>query len=196
MSLKFALLGLIANQPASGYDLKRTIERSIYFIWNATAPQIYNTLAKLREDGLIRSEAMPQQGRPDKQIHSITPAGRAALEAFVSEPIRASVTRDEVLMRVFLGNFADPRAMQAELLAYLDRIREEREYLEGVESRVLAQPARKRAARTFQLLSLRLRVAQYRATEAELAAFCVDPGWLAEIAEVSADTPRAAAGKG
>ena len=195
MSLKFALLGLIANQPASGYDLKRTIERSIYFIWNATAPQIYNTLAKLREDGLIRSQARPQQGRPDKQIHTITPAGRDALAQFVRAPIRASVTRDEVLMRVFLGNFADPAEMQAELLAYLDRIREERSYLESVEARVMAQPARKPAARTFQLLSLRLRVAQYRATEAELAAFCADPTWMAE-ADAAADTPPRAGLRG
>ena len=40
MSLRFALLGLLAVQPASGYDLKRAINRSTYFIWNATGPQI------------------------------------------------------------------------------------------------------------------------------------------------------------
>ena len=39
MSLRFALLGLLAVEPASGYDLKRAINHSTYFIWNATGPQ-------------------------------------------------------------------------------------------------------------------------------------------------------------
>jgi DNA-binding PadR family transcriptional regulator len=127
MSLRFTLLGLLALEPASGYDLKRTIERSTYFIWNATGPQIYSTLRKLREDGYITSEALPQTGKPDKEIHTITPDGRGALQDFMNEPIRSSVT---------------------------------------------AHPGRKHEARRFQLLSLRLKVAQYRAMEKELARFC------------------------
>jgi PadR family transcriptional regulator AphA len=187
MSLKFALLGLLSIEPASGYDLKRTIERSIYFIWNATSPQIYNTLRKLRDEGLISSEERPQQGKPDKQVHTITPEGRAALHAFVSAPIRSSVTRDEVLLRLFLGNFADPAAMRRELEAYQEAIARDRAYLESVERRVMAQPARKTEARRFQLLSLRIKVAQYRATERELAEF------LGVAAEDDAPAPQTAA---
>ncbi|MCB1472899.1 MAG: PadR family transcriptional regulator [Rhodobiaceae bacterium] len=172
MSLKFALLGLISIKPASGYDLKRTIERSIYYIWNATSPQIYATLRKLREEGFITSESLPQQGKPDKQMHTITAEGESALAAFVREPIHASVTRDEVLLRVFLGNFIEPQDMRGELLAYLDRVREERAYLESVEARIRAHPGPRAQARTYQLLSLRLKVAQLRATETELMAFC------------------------
>ncbi|MCB1480499.1 MAG: PadR family transcriptional regulator [Rhodobiaceae bacterium] len=171
MSLKFALLGLISIKPASGYDLKRTIERSIYFIWNATSPQIYNTLRKLREDGYITTEELPQQGKPDKQIHTITQSGRTALEEFLSEPIRSYVTRDEVLLRIFLGNFADPDAMHRELMSYLERVREERAYLESVEARIGAHPGPNREARRYQLLSLRIKVAQSRATERELRAY-------------------------
>ncbi|MEM7426812.1 MAG: PadR family transcriptional regulator [Pseudomonadota bacterium] len=171
MSLKFALLGLISVKPASGYDLKRTIERSIYFIWNATAPQIYSTLRKLRDDGYISSRDLPQQGKPDKQIHSITAAGRKALETFVSEPIRSSVTRDEVLLRIFFGNLGAADAMQKELRSYLERVREERAYLEAVEARICANPGPNIDARRFQLLSLRIKVAQSRATERELMDF-------------------------
>lgn len=171
MSLRFALLGLLAVEPASGYDLKRAINRSTYFIWNATGPQIYTTLHKLREDGFITSQALAQRGKPDKQIHTISKPGRAALEAFVSEPIRAAVTRDEVLLRIFFGNFATPQAMRRELEAYLDRIREERSSMEATEARITAHPGRKHEARRFQLLSLRIKVSQYRATERELVEF-------------------------
>jgi DNA-binding PadR family transcriptional regulator len=174
MSLRFALLGLLAVQPASGYDLKRAINRSTYFIWNATGPQIYNTLHDLRKDGYITSESLPQTGKPDKHIHTITKRGRAALTEFMSNPIRASVTRDEVLLRIFFGNFADKKTMRRELDAYLERIGQERATMEATEVRVTAHPGGKHEARRYQLLSLRIKVAQIRAMEKELVRFLED----------------------
>jgi PadR family transcriptional regulator AphA len=171
MSLRFALLGLLAVQPASGYDLKRAINRSTYFIWNATGPQIYNTLHKLREEDYITSRSLPQTGKPDKQIHTITANGKAALKKFVSEPIHAAVTRDEVLLRIFFGNFASKSAIKRELEAYLDRIRKERATMEATKARIEAHPGRKHQARRFQLLSLEIKVAQIRAMEQELLRF-------------------------
>ncbi|MFZ3359168.1 MAG: PadR family transcriptional regulator [Xanthobacteraceae bacterium] len=171
MSLRFALLGLLAVEPASGYDLKRAINRSTYFIWNATGPQIYNTLHKLREEGCITSKSLPQEGKPDKQIHTITAGGQARLEEFMNEPIRASVTRDEVLLRIFFGNFAGKKIIKRELTSYLERIRQERAFLEATEARINAHPGRKHEARRFQLLSLRIKVAQFRAMEQELERF-------------------------
>jgi PadR family transcriptional regulator AphA len=171
MSLRFALLGLLAVEPASGYDLKRAIKRSTYFIWNATSPQIYNTLHKLREEGYITSEQLPQKGKPDKQIHTITASGRTALKEFMSEPIRAAVTRDEVLLRIFFGNFASKSVIRRELEAYLDRIRRERAFMEATKARIDAHPGRKHEARRFQLLSLQIKVAQIKAMEQELIGF-------------------------
>jgi PadR family transcriptional regulator AphA len=171
MSLRFALLGLLAVEPASGYDLKRAINRSTYFIWNATGPQIYNTLHNLREEGYITSKSLAQKGKPDKQIHTITASGRAALKDFMGKPIRASVTRDEVLLRIFFGNFANTNTIKRELSAYLDRIRHERSTMEATEARVNAHPGAKHEARRFQLLSLRIKVGQIRAMEQELVRF-------------------------
>jgi DNA-binding PadR family transcriptional regulator len=171
MSLRFALLGLIALRPASGYDLKRTFDRSIYFAWNVTGPQIYNTLRVLREEGLVSGEAVAQQGRPDKQVHTITPRGLRVLHEFANEPVRTSITRDEVVLRIFFGNFADDEVISRELGAYLDRIRGERAFMEATEARVTAHPGERHKAREFQLLALRMKVAQYRAMEQELGRF-------------------------
>ena len=171
MSLRFALLGLLTIEPSSGYDLKRAITRSTYFIWNATGPQIYNTLHKLREEGYITSKSLAQKGKPDKQIHTITASGRAALKKFMSKPIRASVTRDEVLLRIFFGNLASKNVIKRELEAYLDRMRDERAFMEATKARINAKPGRKHEARRFQLLSLQIKVAQYRAMEQELVSF-------------------------
>ena len=96
---------------------------------------------------------------------------RAALKTFISEPIRASVTRDEVLLRIFFGNFASRKTMLRELEAYLERISQERAVMEATEARIQAHPGRKHEARRFQLLSLRMKVAQYRSMEKELTDF-------------------------
>ena len=171
MSLKLAILGLLSLEPGSGYDIKRTIDRSVYFIWNVTGPQIYTTLRTLREDGLIASESIPQVGKPAKQIHTITQKGKEVLASLVNEPIQAAVTRDEVLLRVFFGNFADEKIILRELNAYLDRIRKERLYMEQTEARITARPGSRERERRFQLLSLHLKVAQYRVMEEELTRF-------------------------
>lgn len=174
MSLKFALLGLIALEPRSGYDIKRIVDSSIHFIWNVTGPQIYVTLRSLRDEGLISTKHVPQRGKPDKQIHSITKSGRVVLEQFANQHIRASVTRDEILLRVFFGNFANSTIVLHELQEYLARIRAERRFMEATEARVMAHPGTKHDARRFQLLSLRLKVAQWRSMERELQKFLVE----------------------
>lgn len=172
MALKFAILGLVALKPASGYDLKRTIDRSIHFIWNVTGPQIYNTLRQLREDGYVTSRAIRQAGKPEKHVHTITAKGMAALSAFANQQIGAAGVRDEVLLRIFFGNFAEPAIVMRELETYLRRVRHARAALEATEARVLAHPGPHHEARKFQLLSLRLKVAEYRAMEQELQQFC------------------------
>lgn len=170
MSLKFAILGLLEQQgPMSGYDINRTVERSIFYIWNVTGAQIYNALRDMREKGLVLAETVAQDGRPDKHLHYITDAGRAALAEEADAPIRDEALRDKVLLRIFFGNQADPGAMTREIEAYMARIRQEIAYLDSVEQRVLANPGSKHAQRRFQLLSLRLKVAQLKGMEEELA---------------------------
>lgn len=63
MSLRHALIGLLAEHPASGYDLARRFEEVLGTIWPAGHPQIYGELRKLREDGLIEVESEGPRGR-------------------------------------------------------------------------------------------------------------------------------------
>ena len=92
----------------------------------------------------------------------------------MGKPIRASVTRDEVLLRIFFGNFASKNTIKRELEAYLDRIGKERATMEATEARINAHPGGKHEARRFQLLSLRIKVGQIRAMEQELVRFLSD----------------------
>ena len=53
VSLRMAALGLLAQQPGSGYDLLKTFEKSMGNVWPATQSQLYGELNKLADDGLI-----------------------------------------------------------------------------------------------------------------------------------------------
>ena len=48
-----AALGLLAQQPGSGYDLLKTFEKSMANVWPATQSQLYGELNKLADAGLI-----------------------------------------------------------------------------------------------------------------------------------------------
>ena len=58
MSLRMAALGLLAQQPGSGYDLLKRFEVSMANVWPATQSQLYGELNKLAGAGLIEASAV------------------------------------------------------------------------------------------------------------------------------------------
>src|SRR3954465_2952690 len=105
VSLRMAALGLLAQQPGSGYDLLRTFEKSMANVWPATQSQLYGELNKLADAGLIEvADTGPRGGR-----ESPAPAaGRAELQRWVTNPADAPPFRDASLLRVFLLGEVDP----------------------------------------------------------------------------------------
>lgn len=114
MSLRFALLGLLAEGPSSGYDLTRRFEEGIgSFAWTAGHSQIYPELARLAADGLAEVVAEGARGRRD---YALTPAGRSALRDWLLGPHDSGGTvRNEFVLRLFLLSALDP-ADSAEVL--------------------------------------------------------------------------------
>ena len=84
--LKYIILGFLAYQPKSGYQLKQVMETSTNHFWRAELSQIYTTLKQLQADGLVVSEIEAQETRPDSRIYSITEAGRADLQVWLNQP--------------------------------------------------------------------------------------------------------------
>ncbi|HEU0028709.1 MAG TPA: PadR family transcriptional regulator [Ktedonobacterales bacterium] len=151
-TLRYIILGLLGARAMSGYDIKRAFDRSLATYWNAGASQIYTTLKALAANGLVSSEIVPQESRPDRRVYSLTETGRAALGAWLDEPAPARFTKDEFLTKLFfcgltsddmaLRHLEDHRAALLEQLADMDRAL--REY--G------ARPARRPRLLEFQML--------------------------------------------
>ena len=117
-------LGLLAwRGEASGYELLKTTERSVGFIWAPARSQLYAVLKRLAVAGLVSGRRVVQSDRPDKQIFAVTDAGMAALRDWLNEmePIEPE-DRDGVLLKLFFGAFGDPGAGERQLRDYRARV--------------------------------------------------------------------------
>jgi len=102
LSLPHTILGFLNQQDLTGYDLKKIIDSSTQFFWHAELSQIYPTLKRLESRGLITSHRVPQEGKPEKKVYSITEAGRSTLEAWLREPLEETPpTKSPVLLKLF-----------------------------------------------------------------------------------------------
>ncbi|MGE5333582.1 MAG: PadR family transcriptional regulator [Nitrososphaerota archaeon] len=181
--LAYALLGLLARAPCSGYDLIRRMEEPVGFFWHARRSQIYPELARLEDAGLVVHTVVEQQERPDKKVYEITEAGRAALAAWATEPMRIPAERDEFMLKIFslwLANPASALALvrgyasqHAERLARYEEIRANMERNAPEELRRLDSPR-------FASYATLLRGIEY---ERGYISWC---HWLIEITEADA----------
>ena len=83
MGLQHGILGFLNYGPCSGYELAKAFHSSVQFFWPAQTSQIYLTLGKLEHAGLVAHETVIQNGKPNKNVYSILPAGREELLRFV-----------------------------------------------------------------------------------------------------------------
>ncbi|WP_171164824.1 PadR family transcriptional regulator [Streptomyces sp. I05A-00742] len=98
MSLRHAVLGLLADHPASGYDLMRMFETSLANAWSATQSQVYGELAKLTKEGLLEAASEGPRGRKE---YAITDDGRTELHQWLTETKPRHRMRSDALLRVF-----------------------------------------------------------------------------------------------
>jgi PadR family transcriptional regulator AphA len=136
------LLGLLTVEPMSGYDLGQSIRASIGFFWNESYGQIYPNLKKLAVAGLVTAKTEKQKGKPDRQVYSITPSGRAHLGKWLAIEPQPEVPRNELLLKLFFGTQAGPEVV----MGYVARMAQrESSYLEKfrqIERELLAQMRR------------------------------------------------------
>jgi DNA-binding PadR family transcriptional regulator len=102
MPLHHAVLALLADKPAHGYELKSSFEQAVGDQWGGlNIGHLYQILDRLSRDGLIESERQPQPVKPDRVVHHLTAAGRTELERWLSEPsTRQRGYRDDFFLKL------------------------------------------------------------------------------------------------
>jgi DNA-binding PadR family transcriptional regulator len=104
-SLRHAVLGLLVERPASGYDLMKLFNTSLVNVWPATQSQVHGALARLAEGGLIDVAAECPRGRKE---YTLTDEGLAELRHWLTETESKRKRHGDTLLRVFFLGVLTP----------------------------------------------------------------------------------------
>ena len=99
----FAMLGMLAIQPWSTYELAKHVDHSLRPLWPRARSNLFNEPKKLVVHGLAAATE-ETVGRRPRTVYTITPAGRRALRQWLGTPGEGPVLEFEQLLKVF---FAD-----------------------------------------------------------------------------------------
>ena len=116
MSLKFAVLGLLAESPKYGYEIKQRFEGDLGNVWSVSYGQLYPTLRRLAELGWVTKKTEPGKKAAEKNIYFITDTGRDQLDDWLLKPLRTVYkVKDEFTLRFLFFN----KLPQRQVIKYL-----------------------------------------------------------------------------
>ena len=122
MSLPHGLLGLLRYGDKTGYELAKLFEMSINSFWHAQSSQIYRELNRLEDGGLVTSQNIIQQGKPNKRVYTITDAGRKEFERWMNTPAQLLKNRQSPLLVYTFFGAAAPEITLARLKRLRDAV--------------------------------------------------------------------------
>ncbi|MEH0827577.1 MULTISPECIES: PadR family transcriptional regulator [Micromonospora] len=88
--LAMMVLALLVEEPMHAYRMQQLIrEREKQDVVNvAQRNSIYQTIERLRRDELIRvAETRREEGRPERTVYALTPAGRRTLDGWLADAL-------------------------------------------------------------------------------------------------------------
>jgi DNA-binding PadR family transcriptional regulator len=105
MSVRNAILGLLAQRPRHGYELRAAFEALVggEAIWEVKPAQIYTTLARLEEGGLVCQESVEQHKGPEKTIYRLTTQGQDELAQWFATGVAGEHQRDEFFVKLMIS---------------------------------------------------------------------------------------------
>lgn len=112
----YGVLGLLAVRPYSTYELAKAMGLSVGRVWPRAESKLFEEPKKLVEHGYA-SAREEKVGRRPRTVYSVTPAGRRALAAWLSDPGKGPLLEFEGLVKLM---FAD-HGSRADALATIAR---------------------------------------------------------------------------
>lgn len=127
MSLRYGILGLLAEEPLHGYQIKSRFETLLGRVWEVNIGQIYSTLQRLERDSLI--EPVGERGDRGKLAYHLTVPGRQQLEQWLNEPeTEPAYLREALFVKLLLVRRLAKGSVDAVLArqrrVYLQRLRD------------------------------------------------------------------------
>lgn len=155
----YAILGLLASKPMTGYDIKKSFENGIDFMWSENYGHIYPMLQRMEKEQLISRINNNQTSLRKKYEYQILEKGQQYLEEWLYRPINPVQNRDEFLLKLIFSRYIPT---EASITAIAKRRKaSEALYisLKAIEERILVAIGENKAL-TFDLLTVQLGIKQ------------------------------------
>ncbi|KNY28871.1 PadR family transcriptional regulator [Pseudobacteroides cellulosolvens] len=117
---RYAILGVLNIAPGSGYDIKKNCDRGISYFWNENFGHIYPVLKQMEKDGVIQKSVEQNEGRPPRNVYSITQKGKDELVDWLMRPIEPTPQRLELMLKLTFAKMVPVEYTLQEL----ERVRE------------------------------------------------------------------------
>lgn len=122
MSLQHILLGLLREQPSSGYDLNKRLEEQGQHFWVTEQSQVYRALYKMLAAGWVVFETVVQETNPNKKIYQLTSTGEVEFLTWLYANLEDGQPAQLWLAQLYLGLDLDETHILDILHARLERL--------------------------------------------------------------------------
>jgi DNA-binding PadR family transcriptional regulator len=106
------ILGLLYKKDRTGYELNEVFKDIFSHFYDASFGMIYPTLRRLAKNDLVSKKMVVQAGRPNKNLYTITPAGKKTFEASLTTAMIPDTRHSDFLMRLYFGEYESPAALR------------------------------------------------------------------------------------
>jgi len=148
----YAILGLISKQPASGYDIKKKLNKMSKWYWSESNAQLYPILKRMEAQGCLTSTLDCTSGARQRRIYQITKQGLEKLTTWLRQPVAPPTHRDEFFLKLNLGQHLNQTQLLKHLQDFQKRIEQELHDIQQIQQHV-ATAHRDRADYQYLMLS-------------------------------------------
>ncbi|MFG6179318.1 PadR family transcriptional regulator [Halomonas sp. THAF12] len=172
------MLITLQQEPGTGYDILQRFQSGLVHVWQASHQQIYRELDRLRIEGLLRCETLPQGERPARKVYYLTEAGLEALKDWLAAPLAAGSVREPLFAKFFAWESWPVEARRQELTELQEQLRDRLATYADIEQQWFSHPESLTPAQRAPRHTLRL---GQRLTTTWLA-------WLEEVLQDASST--------
>lgn len=101
---RYVILGLIRDEPMTGYEIKQCIDLRMNFFWSESYGQIYPELNEMVEEGLLTIDEKDAESKRPKIYYKITEKGSGEFNNWMATENEKDTIRSESLLKFFLAD--------------------------------------------------------------------------------------------
>lgn len=156
------LLGVIADEPRSGYGLKKMFSSSPASVYQPSPGALYPALRRLAERGLLHAEEQVSSGRRALRLYQATEAGLAVYLEWLRKPVVPETVGTDLGQHLMRFSLMENYLERAEVMAFLADLGDALDgFVRGMEQ---FTASRQETLREHALLALEHGIAIHRAS--------------------------------